>query len=144
MKIFLLGIVAEIKFHSILFDYKKVKNLTKLYKVFRTNFFKLINYKIYLIFLFASLGVSIGLQLVLPFPYGLGAALAIFIIFPLILRKKYMARMGGSGGSGFGLGKGLFGQGQGTGIRYVCLTCNHRFKGGDCPRCGSKMKRADF
>ena len=57
-----------------------------------------------------------------------------------------MARMGGSGGSGSGFGKGLFGlgQGQGTSIRYVCLTCNHRFKGGDCPRCGSKMKRADF
>jgi len=144
----LLGIVAEIKFRLILFDYIKIKNSTKLYMVFRTNFFKLINYKLYLIFLFASLGVSIGLQLVLPFPYGLGAALAIFIIFPLILRKKYMARMGGSGGSGFGLGKGFFGlgqgQGQGTSIRYVCLTCNHRFKGGDCPRCGSKMKRADF
>jgi hypothetical protein len=134
------------KFHLILFDCKKIKNSTKLYMVFRTNFFKLINYKLYLIFLFASLAVSIGLQLVLPFPYGLGAALAIFIIFPLILRKKYMARMGGSGGSGFGLGRGFFGQGQdqGTSIRYVCLTCNHRFKGGDCPRCGSKMKRADF
>ena len=140
------GIVAEIKFHLILFDWKK-SNSNKLYKVFRTNFFKLINYKLYLIFLFASLGISIGLQLVLPFPYGLGAALAIFIIFPLILRKKYMARMGGSGGSGSGLGKGFFGLGQsqgGTAIRYVCLTCNHRFKGGDCPRCGSKMKRADF
>ncbi len=55
-----------------------------------------------------------------------------------------MAKMRGSGSSGFGLGGGLFGQGQGTGVRYVCLTCNHRFKGGDCPRCGSKMKRADF
>jgi len=57
-----------------------------------------------------------------------------------------MTRMGGSGGSGFGLGGGLFGkgQGQGTSVRYACLTCNHRFKGGDCPRCGSKMKRADF
>ena len=43
-------------------------------------------------------------------------------------------------------GGGLFGkgQGQGTSVRYACLTCNHRFKGGDCPRCGSKMKRADF
>ena len=106
----------------------------------------MINYKGYLIFLFASLAVSIGLQLVLPFPYGLGAALAIFIVFPLLLRKRYMTRMGGSGGSGFRLGGGLFGkgQGQGTTVRYVCLTCNHRFKGGDCPRCGSKMKRADF
>ena len=104
----------------------------------------MINYKGYLVFLFASLAVSIGLQLVLPFPYGLGAALAIFIVFPLLLRKRYMARMGRTGGSGFGLGGGLFGQGQGTTVRYVCLTCNHRFKGGDCPRCGSKMKRADF
>jgi rubrerythrin len=75
----------------------------------------------------------------------LSAALAIFIIFPLILRKRYMARMRGSGGSGFGLGGGgFFGQGQSSGVKYVCLTCNHRFKGGDCPRCGSKMKRADF
>ena len=106
----------------------------------------MMNYKGYLIFLFASLAVSIGLQLVLPFPYGLGAALAIFIVFPLLLRKRYMARMGRSGGSRFGFGGGLFGQGQGQGttVRYVCLTCNHRFKGGDCPRCGSKMKRADF
>ena len=125
---------------------KKSKILTKLYMVFSTNFFKLINYKIYLIFLFASLGISIGLQLVLPFPYGRGAALAIFIIFPLILRKKYMARMRGSGSTGrFGLGD-MFGQGQGQGtsVRYVCLTCNHRFKGGDCPRCGYKTKSADF
>ena len=105
----------------------------------------MMNYKGYLIFLFASLAVSIGLQLVLPFPYGLGAALAIFIVFPLLLRKRYMTKMGRSGGSRFGLGGGLFGQGQsqGTSVRYVCLTCNHRFKGGDCPRCGSKMKRAD-
>jgi len=69
----------------------------------------MMNYKGYLIFLFASLAVSIGLLLVLPFPYGLGAALASFIVYPLLLRKRYMTRMGGSGGSGFGLGGGLFG-----------------------------------
>ena len=124
---------------------KNGKILTKLYKVSRLKFSSLINYKGYLVFLFASLAVSIGLQLVLPFPYGLGAALAIFIIFPLLLRKRYMARMRGSGGSGFGLGGGgFFGQGKSSGVKYVCLTCNHKFKGGECPRCGSKMKRADF
>ena len=142
MMICLHGIVMEIKFQLILYN---EKILTKLYKVSSIKNFSLINYKMYLIFLFASLAVSIGLQLVLPFPYGLGAALAIFIIFPLLLRKRYMARMKGSGGSGFGLGGGgFFGQGSGSGVRYVCLTCNHRFKGGECPRCGSKMKRADF
>ena len=107
-------------------------------------FFNMMDYKGYLIFLGASLAISIGLQLVLPFPYGLGAALAIFIIFPLLLRKRYMAKMRGSGSSGFSLGGGLFGQGRGTGIKYACLACNHRFKGAECPRCGSKMKRADF
>ena len=139
----------EKKFHLLLFNINKLWNknakiLTNLYKVFLLIFFIMINYKGYLVFLFASLAVSIGLQLVLPFPYGLGAALAIFIVFPLLLRKRYMAKMRGSGGSGFGFGGGLFGQGQGTSVRYVCLTCNHRFKGGDCPRCGSKIKRADF
>ena len=58
----------------------------------------MINYKSYLIFLFASLAVSIGLQMILPFPYGLGAALALFIAFPLILRRRMMSRMRG----GFG------------------------------------------
>ena len=107
------------------------------------------NYKTYLLFLGASLAVSIGLQLVLPFPYGLGTALALFIIFPLILRKKYMAKIRGSGdsGSGFGTG-GFFGKARGGlgggSVRYVCLVCNHRYKGGECPRCGSKVKRADF
>jgi rRNA maturation endonuclease Nob1 len=37
----------------------------------------------------------------------------------------------------------LFG-GSGGGISYVCIVCGQRFKGGTCPRCGSKMKRADF
>ncbi len=84
--------------------------------------------------------------MVLPFPYGLGAALAIFIAFPLFLRSRYMNRVrggdSGSGGSGgfFGMGS----QNSSGGVRYVCLVCNNKHKGGSCPRCGSKMQRADF
>ena len=81
---------------------------------------------------------SIGLPWV-----GLGVVLALFIAFPLILRKRYMGRARGYGSSG--LGSGFFGFNQGGGaVKYVCLVCNHRYKGGSCPRCGSKMKRADF
>ena len=54
-----------------------------------------------------------------------------------------MKRMGGGGfGGDPGGGGGFFGQSQG--VKYICLTCNNRYKGGSCPRCGSKMKRADF
>ena len=49
--------------------------------------------------------------------------------------------MGGMG-TDSGAGGGFFGQTQG--IKYICLACNNKFKGGTCPRCGSKMKRADF
>lgn len=82
--------------------------------------------------------------MLLPFPYGLGAALALFIVFPMLLRKRYMSRMKGYGDSG--TSGGFFGMGSGGSgaIRYVCLVCNHKHKGGTCPRCGSKMQRADF
>lgn len=146
---YLLGTVAEIEFQY-LFNDKKInlnsaKILTKLYKYFHSNLYEMFNYKTYLIFLFASLAISIGLQMILPFPYGLGAALAIFIAFPLLLRRRYMSRMRGYGGSESG-GGGFFGMNSGGGgsIRYVCLVCNHKHKGGSCPRCGSKMQRADF
>ena len=106
---------------------------------------RLFNYKLYLIFLFASLAVSLALQWVLPFPYGLGVALALFIAFPLLIRRRYMNRM--RGGSSDSVGGGFFGLGSrqgGADVKYVCLVCNNRYKGGACPRCGSKMKRADF
>lgn len=105
----------------------------------------LFSYKTYLMVLFASLAISIGLQMVLPFPYGLAAALAIFIALPLLIRRRYMNRMRGYGDSSSG-GGGFFGFNSegGAGVKYVCLTCNNRFKGASCPRCGSKIKRADF
>jgi len=121
--------------------------LTKLYILFKGIFSELFNYKSYLVFLFASLVISIGLQMVLPFPYGLAAALGIFIAFPLFLRKRYMNRMRGYGGESETRGGGFFGMGSQDGpgkVKYVCLVCNNKHKGGTCPRCGSKMQRADF
>ncbi len=102
--------------------------------------------------MFASLGFSIGIQLLftamgLPSYVGLGVALAVFILMPLWIRRNQMSRMRGYGGdSSGGQGGGFFGMNSdgGSGVKYVCLTCNNKFKGGTCPRCGSKMKRADF
>ena len=123
--------------------------MTKPYIQFTTSECILINYKSYLIFLFASLAVSIGLQMVLPFPYGLGAALALFIAFPILLRRRMMSRMrGGFGGgsSSGGFGGGLFGQNNDSGskVKYECLVCQKVYNARECPRCGSTMKRAMF
>ena len=59
---------------------------------------------------------------------------------------RLMGMMGGGTSAGGGFG-GLFGAGSGGGgggVNYACLVCGQRFKSGTCPRCGSKMKRADF
>lgn len=90
-----------------------------------------------------SLAISLALTWWLGW-IGIIPAIAIFIGISYYMRRRAMARMGmggpGGGGGGFG---GMLG-GGGGGINYICIACGHRFKGGACPRCGSKMRRADF
>jgi hypothetical protein len=86
-----------------------------------------------------SLAISIAISFVIPFPYSLMAIIPVFIGISYLIRRRAMARMG-MGGQGGGFG-GMLG---GGGISYVCIACGHKFKGGACPRCGSKMRRADF
>lgn len=85
-----------------------------------------------------SLAISLALTWWLGW-YGIIPAIGIFIGISYYMRKRAMARMG-MGGGGFG---GMLGGGSG-GVNYICIACGHRFKGGSCPRCGSKMKKADF
>ena len=95
-----------------------------------------------------SIAISLTLSFLLPFPLSLIAIIGVFIAMSYYIRRRQMRRMGmtgsstgGSGGGGFGS---LFGGSGGGGINYACIACGQRFKGGSCPRCGSKMKRADF
>jgi O-antigen/teichoic acid export membrane protein len=89
-----------------------------------------------------SLAISIALNFLL-WPYlgffTLIPIIGVFIGISYFVRRRQMARMG-MGGQGGGFG-GMLG---GGGISYVCIACGHKFKGGACPRCGSKMRRADF
>ena len=96
-----------------------------------------------------SIAISLTLSFLLPFPLSLIAIIGVFIAMSYYIRRRQMRRMGmtgsSTGGSGGGGGFGsLFGGSGGGGINYACIACGQRFKGGSCPRCGSKMKRADF
>ena len=73
---------------------------------------------------FSGLFGSYGLYI------GLAASFAIFMLISIYMRKR---RIGGL--------TSMFG---GGGINYICIACGHKFKGGACPRCGSKMRRAEF
>lgn len=90
-----------------------------------------------------SIAISITLNILLFDKIGyfvLIPIIGIFIGISYFMRRRAMARMG-MGGQGGGFG-GMLGGGGGT--NYVCIACGHRFKGGACPRCGSKMRRADW
>ena len=95
-----------------------------------------------------SIGLQIGLGMLgVPWYISIGAVMAIFILLPMIMRRRQMSNAGNYGGNSGTGGGGFFGmgsQGGSSGVRYVCLVCNNKHKGGNCPRCGSKMQRADF
>ena len=100
-----------------------------------------------MIWIAVSLAISLALSFLLPFPLSLVTIIGVFLVMNYYIRRWQMRRMGmmGAGTSTGGFG-GLFGAGSvgGGGVSYVCIVCGQRFKGGTCPRCGSKMKRADF
>jgi hypothetical protein len=92
-----------------------------------------------------SIAISLTLSFLLPFPLSLVTIIGVFLAMNYYIRRWQMRRMGmmsSNSGAGGGFGS-LFG-GSGGGVNYVCIVCGQRFKGGTCPRCGSKMKRADF
>ena len=105
--------------------------------------------KKYYIFLGASIVFSIGFQIVLgmlgvPWYISIVLVMAIFILLPMYMRRR---QAGNFGGSGSGSGGGFFGNNgmnNSTSVKYVCLVCQNKHNGGSCPRCGSKMQRADF
>ena len=102
-----------------------------------------------MIWIAISIAISLTLSFLLPFPLSLVAIIGVFIAMSYYIRRRQMRRMGmmGSSNSGGGGGFGSLFGGSGAGgggINYACIACGQRFKGGSCPRCGSKMKRADF
>ena len=90
-----------------------------------------------------SLAISLALSFLLPFPISIVAIIGVFLAMNYYIRRWQMRRIGmmsgGRSGGGFGS---MFG--GGGGVSYVCIACGQRFKGGTCPRCGSKMRKADF
>ncbi|MFQ5969729.1 MAG: hypothetical protein ACE5J2_04470 [Nitrososphaerales archaeon] len=83
-----------------------------------------------IVWMVATAAVSIVLTYYFGFIIGLALAFGVFILLNIMVRRRALR-------SGFG---GTFR----LGVTYRCIQCGHRFKGGACPRCGSKMRSAEF
>jgi hypothetical protein len=76
-----------------------------------------------------SLGVIFAILFYTPFPLSIPLAIAAFISLNFHFRKKVIKRM-----------YTMFGNSS----SYSCINCGTRHNEIACPKCGSKMKRADF
>jgi len=79
--------------------------------------------------LLVSMAISMALTWYFGLVIGLAISFAIFILISMYMRKRSIRGPAGMFGGG---------------INYICIACGHRFKGGTCPRCGSKMRKAEF
>jgi hypothetical protein len=79
------------------------------------------------------IGISIGLIFAIlfytPFPLSIPLAITAFVLLNFHFRKKVIKRMNT-----------MFGNLS----SYSCINCRTRHNEIACPKCGSKMKRADF
>ena len=77
-----------------------------------------------------SLGVIFAILFYTPFPLSIPLAITAFVLLNFHFSKKVIKRMNtmfGNSSSG-----------------YSCINCGTRHNETACPKCGSKMKRANF
>ena len=75
--------------------------------------------------LVASLLISIGISFILPFPANLAVMIVVFIGISYLIRRRQMKAMG------------LIA----TPMNYYCMSCSYKHRQRRCPKCGSNMKR---
>ena len=95
-----------------------------------------------LLFIGASLGISLVLTYFFGFLLGFALNIAIFIGIIFYRRKKQTKGLRSFGFSDERAGGGY--TNSGTGLKYVCLSCDAKVSGSRCSRCGSKMKKPVF
>jgi hypothetical protein len=77
-----------------------------------------------------SLGFIFAILFYTPFPLSIPLAIIAFILLNFHFRKKVIRRMNSMSDN--------------PSSSYSCINCGTRHNEIACPKCGSKMKRADF
>lgn len=85
--------------------------------------------------------IAIVITIYVDFPYSFILIIAAIIPLSLYRRRRMMKKMGLQGNSLFG-GIGMFG--SKGGMNYYCISCGTKHNQAECPKCGSRMKKAAF
>ena len=90
-------------------------------------------------------GIAFIVSRFVPFPYSLVIIIAAVLGLSFYRRRRMMRNTGQQGTGSFfgGFGGGTFGS-KGGGMNYYCINCGMKHSQSECPKCGSRMKRAGF
>jgi hypothetical protein len=83
-----------------------------------------------------SLGIIFAILFYIPYPLSIILAIASFILLNFYFRKKVIQRVNTKFGSASRYSS--------PSLSYSCINCGTAHNEFACPKCGSKMKRADF
>jgi len=88
--------------------------------------------------------IAIVVTIFFDFPISLVIIIALIIPLSLFRRRQILKKMGQGGTGSFfgGFGGGMIGSKRG--INYHCISCGTKHNEAQCPRCGSRMKKAGF
>jgi hypothetical protein len=98
--------------------------------------------KLQLLFIGASLGISLLLTYLFGFIAGITLNILIFIGIIFYIRRRQMKALRTFGFSDERVGRGY--TNSGVKLKYICLSCNAEFNDSKCRKCGSKMKKPIF
>ena len=82
-----------------------------------------------LLWIGVSIGVIFAFLFYTPFPLSMPLAITAFVLLNFYFRKKVVKKLNTTFGNS---------------SSYSCINCGTRHNETACPKCGSKMKRADF
>ena len=83
-----------------------------------------------------SLGIIFAILFYIPYPLSIILAIAAFILLNFYFRKKVINRVNKKFGSASRYSS--------SSLSDSCINCGTEHNEFACPKCGSKMKRADF
>ena len=89
-----------------------------------------------LLWIGSSLGIIFAILFYIPYPLSIILAIASFILLNFYFRKKVIKRVNTRFGNASRY--------PSSSLSYFCINCGTEHNEFACPKCGSKMKRADF
>lgn|SRR5690348_9187915 len=82
-----------------------------------------------------SLVISLTISIIVPFPYSLVVIIPLFLAISYFVRRRALAKAGIVSGLGIG---------SSNRPSYFCMSCGNKHSQRECPKCGSKLKKAGW